>query len=83
MPDGFKARVAPQYFSKVFSVAGRTAAAYGELFLEDHGLKNCTMAKPMVDALACADRLIIEDRPDDHARGAGAQGLRHRAGLLP
>ena len=51
----------PQYVSKVYSVPGRTAAEYGERFLEEHGLKGCTLARGLVDALSCVDRLLLED----------------------
>ena len=61
MPEGYRSRVAPQYFSKVYSVPGRTATEYGERFLEEHGLKGCTLARGLVDALSCADRLLLED----------------------
>ena len=61
MPEGYKARLAPEYLTKVYS-APRPARVHAELFLKEHGCEQCSTAKGMVDALACVDRLLIEDR---------------------
>ena len=61
MPEGYKARLAPEYLTKVYS-SPRPAKVHGELFLKEHGIEQCSAAKGMVDALACIDRLLIEDR---------------------
>ena len=63
MPPGYKARVAPQFLTKVYSVPGRTGVEFAEKFLLEHSLGTCTVAKAMVDAMACIDRLLLEDRP--------------------
>lgn len=79
MPSGFKARVAPKYFSKVYSVPGRTGAMYAQRFLEEHGLAGCTFTKAMSDALTCADRLLLEDRAPDLVNSVSLEYLARKA----
>ena len=61
MPIGFRQRVAPEYFSKIYSVQGRTGGDYGREFLLTHGASTCNIAQGMVDALDCVDHLLLTD----------------------
>ncbi len=79
MPVGYTTRVAPQYLTKVYSVPGRTGLEYGEKFLADHGLNHCTVARTMVDALGCVDRLMLEDRPKDLVNLVSLEHLARKA----
>ena len=62
MPDGYRTRVAPEYLTKVYSHPTRTGKQYAEDYLAAHGLKDCTAAQRMVDALTLIDQMFLVDR---------------------
>ena len=85
MPEGYRQRVAPEYLTKVYS-APRSGKEYAQQFLRERQLEGCGAAKGMVDALACVDRLLLEDRTPDLGEPGqpgvpGAEGLCDRDGL--
>ncbi len=48
----------------------------------EHGLKTCVMAKAMVDAMACIDRLVLEDQVPDVVNSLSLEALARKAYAL-
>ena len=79
MPVGYRQRVAPEYFSKAYSVQGRTGLEYATDYLENHGASGCKIAKAMIDALSCVDHLVLTDEQIDLVNLVSTEYLARRA----
>ena len=78
LPVGYRSRVAPEYFSKVYG-APRTAVEYGQKWVEDHHLSGCSWSRGYLDALACADRLLLNDRSPGIVNSTSLEYLARKA----
>ena len=78
MPAGFRTRLAPEFFSRVYS-APRSAVEYGQKWAEEHGCSHCSWIKGYIDALACVDRLLLGDKPPNLVNSISLEYLARKA----
>ena len=78
MPVGFKSRIAPEYFFRVYS-SPKPGIEHGQKWAEEHGCIGCSWIKGYMDALACVDRLLLGDKPPNLVNSISLEYLAWKA----